>query len=487
MHHRQYLSHPQYHSRCRPQYNTQYHPQNESQCYPQTIPQYVPQNNSQCSPQPSPQYSTQCDLQSQPQHSSRYNSQHSSLQNSEFFNDPKYLNLEEKNEIHHLSPLHPNQIQLIANTVAERIKLALRNSPYSPTPYKTKEMRIPSPPVQNVVPLKPHTPQKMKKMRIVSPPVQKVISLTPFPAQRIVTTSLPSQKVPVQSVVTLKIVPVHKVVEMTVPSQETLIQQVAPVHKSIEPEMPSRKLSVKSWFKSFASSLLTASKTALVPKSACTGDTVESAAEVFETHEETNENSSPLTWNSRPLNQSLKSSEVMQDSRPLNRSLKSSEASLPLLNGSRPLKQTIKSSEVLTGSRPLNSMIKSSEVLVARPLKFPAHSNSSVLKETASWKRCKKKHSLVASLESSHIWKGSSLRKVRSWKRKKKKRSRRSKRLFKEFDWDPGAVLKESQTHFCITSSFQCQFTFACLSSFQPLLRQRGRNVTSGFSMETWF
>ncbi len=49
--------------------------------------------------------------------------------------------------------------------------------------------------------------------------------------------------------------------------------------------MPSRKPSVRSWFKSFASGLFTTSKTLLVPKSACTGNTVENAVEVFETSE----------------------------------------------------------------------------------------------------------------------------------------------------------------------------------------------------------
>ncbi len=76
----------------------------------------------------------------------------------------------------------------------------------------------------------------------------------------------------------------------------------------------------------------------------------ESEFSFFWISEETNENSSPLTRNSRPLNQSLKSAEVMED------------------------------------SRPLKSMIKSSEVVVARPLKFPVveESNEEALNENAS-------------------------------------------------------------------------------------------------------
>ncbi len=75
---------------------------------------------------------------------------------------------------------------------------------------------------------------------------------------------------------------------------------------------------------------------------------------------------------------------------------------------------------------------------------------SSVFKENATWKRHKKKQSfcqLVPGLKSLH------LRKDHAWKWRKKK-SRCSKWLYDEFDWDPGAAFKESPDMFLNLSQF---------------------------------
>ncbi len=82
-------------------------------------------------------------------------------------------------------------------------------------------------------------------MRIPSPSIQKVIPLKPFPIQRIVTVSVPSQESPIQSVVTLQLAPVHRIVEIpipTVPIQQIVPLQITPPMKLIaSPVSPHTK------------------------------------------------------------------------------------------------------------------------------------------------------------------------------------------------------------------------------------------------------
>ncbi len=101
---------------------------------------------------------------------------------------------------------------------------------------KVEKVQIPSPPIQNIVSLKPHTLQKVKEMRISSTPVQEVIPLKAFPVHRIVTTSVPSQETLVQKVVTFQVAPMHRIVETsipTVPIQQVVSLQIAPPMKLI--------------------------------------------------------------------------------------------------------------------------------------------------------------------------------------------------------------------------------------------------------------
>ncbi len=68
----------------------------------------------------------------------------------------------------------------------------------------------------------------------------------------------------------------------------------------------------------------------------------------------------------------------------------------------------------------------------------------SVLKETISWKR-RKKRSLATSSEFVHIQKGSSLKRSLAWKRmKKKRRCCFQMFLFYIYDWNPGIASLES-------------------------------------------
>ncbi len=75
----------------------------------------------------------------------------------------------------------------------------------------------------------------------------------------------------------------------------------------------------------------------------------------------------------------------------------------------------------------------------------------------------------------------SPLRRCLAWKSRKKKMRCCSKRIFDEFDWDPGAAPQGVSRH--ASSSFPVSSTSP--SSFQNkscLRHQRGRNVTTGFS-----
>ncbi len=64
------------------------------------------------------------------------------------------------------------------------------------------------------------------------------------------------------------------------------------------------------------------------------------------------------------------------------------------------------------------------------------------------------------------------LRRCLAWKRRKKWRC--SKRIFKEYDWDPGAALMKSPDQFLHHFQFQYQLVSACLPVSSFLVKGEG-------------
>ncbi len=350
------------------------------------------------------------------------------------------------------------------------------------SPHQITEVPIVSPPIQPIVSLKTHIPHKVTEIKIPLPPIQKVISLKPFPVQRIVTTSVPSQETPIQQIIKLQVAPVHKVVEVSVPSQNTPIQQVMslqitpPPSTQVEPEVPSWKSTVKSWFKSFANSLF---------KSPVTGSAVESSVEISETSEKTKLTPQTKqqfsgtciiksrqlhpkilsTYKTKAISLSMKpqfSGSCMNKSHQLHSKnrlcgtgwKKRREKRVPhhrfmkesLHKSHRSKKRSLRKNRrksVCVPSwkspnlKPLLSDEESSLFSWKFRKKKPVCSRSSPLNEIASWKRRKKKTSIVTKPKFMHVRKGLSSRKSLAWKRRMK-RQHPWKWLFFMFDWKPG-------------------------------------------------
>ncbi len=315
-------------------------------------------------------------------------------------------------------------------------------------------------------------------MRIVSPPVQNVVPLKSFPIQKIVPTSVPSQKTPIQEVVTLQVVPVHRIDEIPIPTapiQQVVSLRITPSMKLIEsPVSPCTKTVSELSF--FWNPVLedTNKNVSLLNENESETENeneLESEFSFFWIPQEVNEvvtkcalnvtkftslKSNPIAIYNVPTLPIQNVSETENTTSPLHlhktRRFSIHKSKVPLqpkqqfsgtciinsrqlhvkdrLTGTgwkrrRKKRNSHRSKKVLLHTNSPKMQSPKSQFFTKDPShieswkfrkKKTVHSNSSTLIENASWKRRKKKQSLAASLKLSHLWKGPSLKRCLAWK-----------------------------------------------------------------------